>query len=83
MHSNQEDIDDNKVQVLYFNYKTYMNEVYKVKETATGADKAILKDDSFNPPENMDGSFARVSRAIEVLYEGAMVLGTKKLLNGS
>jgi len=80
MHSNQEDIDDNKVQVLFFNYKTYMNEVYKVKETATGADKAILKDDSFNPPENMDGSFARVSRAIEVLYDGAMVLGTKKLL---
>ena len=81
MHSNQEDMDDNKVQVLYFNYKTYMNEVYKVKETATGADKAILKDDSFNPPENMDGTFARVSRAIEVLYEGAMVLGTSKLLH--
>ena len=80
MHSNQEEIDDNKVQVLYFNYKTYMNEVYKVKETATGADKAILKDDTFNPPENMDGTFARVSRAIEVLYDGAMVLGTKKLL---
>jgi hypothetical protein len=48
--------------------------------TATGADKAILKDDTFNPPENMDGTFARVSRAIEVLYDGAMVLGTKKLL---
>jgi len=80
MHSNQEEMDDNKVQVLYFNYKTYMNEVYKVKETATGADKAILKDDTFNPPENMDGTFARVSRAIEVLYDGAMVLGTKKLL---
>ena len=79
-NSNSEDIDDNKVQVLFFNYKTYMNEVYKVKETATGADKAILKDDSFNPPENMDGSFARVSRAIEVLYDGAMVLGSKKLL---
>jgi len=57
-----------------------MNEVYKVKETATGADKAIEKDDTFNPPENMDGTFARVSRAIEVLYDGAMVLGTKKLL---
>ena len=80
MHSNAEEVDDNKVQVLYFNYKTYMNEVYKVKETATGADKVILKDDTFNPPENMDGTFARVSRAIEVLYDGAMVLGTKKLL---
>ena len=77
---NSEDTDDNKIQVLYFNYKTYMNEVYKVKETATGADKAILKDDTFNPPENMDGTFARVSRAIEVLYDGAMILGSKKLL---
>ena len=27
-----------------------MNEVYKVKETASGADKIILKDDQFNPP---------------------------------
>ena len=35
------DYDNNQVTVLYFNYKTYMNEVYKVKETATGADKAI------------------------------------------
>ena len=25
--------DNNKIQVLYFNYKTYMNEVYKLKET--------------------------------------------------
>ena len=28
--------DNNTIQVLYFNYKTYMNEVYKVKETETG-----------------------------------------------
>ena len=47
---NQNDYDSNKVQVLYFNYKTYMNEVYKVKETASGATKIIPKDDSFNPP---------------------------------
>ena len=80
MYSNKEDNDDNKVQVLYFNYKTYMNEVYKVKETGTGADKIIEKDDSFNPPENMDGTYARVSRAIEVLYDGAMILGSGKLL---
>ena len=42
--------DKNKIQVLYFNYKTYMNDVYKVKETGTGADKIIPKDDTFNPP---------------------------------
>jgi len=72
--------DNNTIQVLYFNYKTYMNEVYKVKETGTGADKIIPKDDSFDPPKNMEGGFSRMIRSIECLYEGAMVLGTNKLL---
>jgi len=72
--------DNNTVQVLYFNYKTYMNEVYKIKETGTGADKIIPKDDQFNPPENMEGGFGRMLRSIETLYDGAMILGTDKLL---
>jgi hypothetical protein len=72
--------DNNKVQVLYFNYKTYMNEVYKMKETLTGGNKIIEKDDSFDPPEGMDGNFQRMSRSIECLYEGAMILGSDKLL---
>ena len=70
--------DQNIVQVLYFNYKTYMNNVYKIKETATGSNKAIEKDDTFNPPENEN--FERVSRQIEVLYDGAYILGAQKLL---
>ena len=72
--------DQNIVSILYFNYKTYMNEVYKVKETGTGAEKAIEKDDTFNPPENLEGNFSKMQRAVEVLYEGAIVLGTDKLL---
>jgi hypothetical protein len=75
-----EEIDNNKVQVLYFNYKTYMNEVYKVKEMATGADKVIPKDDTFNPPENLEGNFSKLQRAVEVLYDGAFILGTNKLI---
>ena len=71
--------DSNKVQVLYFNYKTYMNEVYKVKETGTGADKILPKDDSFNPPEDVD-NFGKLHRSIECLYDGALILGTDKLL---
>ena len=70
--------DNNKVKVLYFNYKTYMSEVYKMKETATGADKAIEKDDTFNPGESEN--FSMESRKVECLYDGALVLGTKKLL---
>jgi hypothetical protein len=71
--------DTNKVQVLYFNYKTYMNEVYKVKETNTGADKILPKDDTFNPPEDSE-NFGKLHRSIECLYDGALVLGTGKLL---
>ena len=72
--------DTNTIQVLYFNYKTYMNEVYKIKETGTGADKIIPKDDSFDPPENKEGGYSKLLRSIEVLYEGALILGTDKLL---
>ena len=72
--------DNNTVQVLYFNYKTYMNEVYKVKETGTGADKIIPKNDSFNPPEDKEGGYSKMLRSIECLYDGAMILGTDKLL---
>ncbi|MDB9870954.1 trichohyalin-plectin-homology domain domain-containing protein [Alphaproteobacteria bacterium] len=77
--SNLKEEDTNKVQVLYFNYKTYMNEVYKVKETGTGADKILPKDDTFNPPEDVDG-FSKLHRSIECLYEGALILGTDKLI---
>ena len=74
------DQDINQVEVLYFNWKTYMNEVYKLKDTASGGQKAIEKDDTFNPPTDMQGGFAKISRQIEVLYEGAMIIGSDKLL---
>jgi len=70
--------DNNKVQVLYFNYKTFMNEVYKLKETSSGGEKAIEKDDSFNPEENQN--FTKKSRSVECLYDGAIILGTEQLI---
>ena len=72
--------DDNydSVQVLYFEYKTYSNQVFKIKETDQGLEKSLEKDDSFNPPEN--DNFKRVSRSIEVLYSGAKILGQDKML---
>jgi hypothetical protein len=72
--------DYNKVEVLYFNYKTHANNVYKLKSTSTGADKVIEKDDTFNPPADMQGEFSRLDRVIETIYEGVLVLGTDKLL---
>ncbi len=73
--------DNNKVQVLYFNYKTYMNDVYKVKETATGAQKAIEKDDTFNPPEEAQVNFTKLQRSVECLFEGVFIVGTDKLIS--
>ena len=72
--------DKNKIQVLYFNYKTYMNNVYKLKEASSGAEKILQKDDTFNPPENKEGDYSKLQRSVECLFEGAMILGTDKLL---
>ena len=74
------DYDNNQVTVLYFNYKTYMNQVYKVKETGSGGDKAIERDDTFEGPQGEDANFSRLQRSVEVLYEGAKIVGLEKLL---
>jgi hypothetical protein len=70
--------DENTVQVLYFDYKTYEDQVFKIKQTDQGLMKAIEKPDTFNPPES--DMFERVSRSIEVLYTGAKVVGTDTML---
>ena len=70
--------DENTAQVLYFEYKTYMNQVFKIKKTDTGLEKALEKTDDFNPPPN--DNFERVYRTIEVLYSGAKIMGTNTML---
>jgi hypothetical protein len=70
--------DPNTVQVLFFEYKTYNDQVFKIKQTDQGLLKALEKPSTFNPPIN-DG-FERVSRTIEVLYKGAKVLGNNEML---
>jgi 6-pyruvoyl-tetrahydropterin synthase len=76
----RKDKDRNEVHVLYFNWKTHQNNTYKLKSTSTGADKVIMKDDTFNPPENMEGNFSKLQKAVECLYEGVYILGANKLL---
>ena len=73
-----ENYDYNTVQVMYFEYKTYTDQVFKIKKTDSGLEKAIEKTDAFNPPAN--DNFDRVSRSIEVLYEGAKVVGSDMML---
>ena len=72
--------DSNTLTVLYFNWKTWENSVFKIKETASGAKKAIKKDDTFNPPKDQRSRFEKVAQAREVVYEGVMVLGANRLL---
>ena len=70
--------DENTIQVLYFEYKTYSDQVFKIKKTDQGLEKTLEKPDTFNPPAN--DNFDRISRTIEVLYSGAKVLGTNIML---
>jgi hypothetical protein len=70
--------DYNLIPILFFEYKTYTNQVFKIKKTDQGLEKTIEKDDTFNPPEN--DNFNKVARSIEVLYTGAKVLGMSKVI---
>ena len=72
--------DTNTLNILYFNWKTWENNVYKVKETTSGGTKALKKDDTFNPPKDSRNRYERVAQAVEVVYEGCIVLGTEKIL---
>jgi hypothetical protein len=73
---------DDTVTLLYYNYKTTKNFVYKKKVSDSGSVKMIEKDDQFNPPEEMmeEGRFEKVSKTIDVWYDGVMVMGTNYLL---
>tara|TARA_R100000655_G_scaffold29451_3_gene59399 strand:+ start:1057 stop:3447 length:2391 start_codon:yes stop_codon:yes gene_type:complete len=72
--------DKNKIHILYFNFKTHSNNVYKIKKLGSGAERVIEKNDQFNPPEGKEGEFGKLERVIECLYEGVYVLGCDKLL---
>jgi len=70
------------VTIMYFNYKTTKNMVYKKKILETGGSKVVEKDDQFNPPAEMmdEGRFEKISKRIDVWYDGVMVMGTNYLL---
>ena len=68
--------------IMYFNYKTTKDVVYKRKIKDNGNKSMIEKSDDFNPPVDMqeEGNFEKVSKTIDVWYEGVMVMGTNILL---
>jgi len=68
--------------LMYFNYKSTQKVVHKIKKTSEGGEKAVEKDDTFNPPEEMmdEGRFEKVEKTIDVWYDGVMVMGTNIIL---
>ena len=71
--------DQDTVQVLFFEWKSYIDQVFKIKQTASGLEKTIEKQDTFVPPVN--DNFKRASRSIETLYSGAKILGHETMLS--
>ncbi len=70
--------DNDLVQILFFEYKTFIDQVFKIKKTDTGLEKTLEKPDTFDPPQS--DNFERVSRSIEVLFSGAKVMGVPQML---
>ena len=70
--------DNDLVQILFFEYKTFIDQVFKIKRTESGLEKTLEKPDTFNPPES--DNFNRASRSIEVLFSGAKVMGVPQML---
>ena len=68
--------------LLYFNYKTTHTFVYKKKTMPDGTFKMSERDESFNPPPEMmeEQGFEKVSKTIDVWYDGIMVMGTNIML---
>ena len=71
--------DGQTVQVLYFEWKSYTNQVFKIKKTNVGLEKVIEKQDSFLEAEDND-NFKKAFRSIETLYCGAKILGFENML---
>lgn len=68
--------------LLYFNYKTTKEFVFKKKILDNGGQRVVERDDTFNPPEDilLEGRFERISKRVDVWYEGVMVMGTNIIL---
>ena len=75
-----DNFDHNTATLLYFCYKTDKNIVYKKKKTSQGGEKVLKKDDQFNPPKTEKARFEKLSKRIDVWYEGVLVLGTNHIL---
>jgi hypothetical protein len=68
--------EDHTVSLLFFNYKTSKELVWKKKPNKRGGHTVTQKDSSWNPPKEKLRDSERISRSVDVWYEGIAVLGT-------
>ena len=75
-----EDTADGKIGLLYFNYKTSREKIWKKKTNSQGGSKIIPKNNDFVYKGNGDVDFEKLTKVEEVWFEGVLVLGTNILL---
>jgi len=71
---------DGKVGLLYFNFKTSREKVWKKKKNNQGGLKVIPKGNDFVYKGQGDVNFEKLTKVEEVWFEGVLVLGTNILL---
>ena len=76
--------DDNlkgKIGLLYFNYKTTRDRVFKKKKKKKGGSKIIERNDDFKYSGDKNLDFKKVTKTDVVWFEGVIVLGSNIILN--
>lgn len=76
--NNANDAFKDKVGLLYFNYKSTRQKVWKEKKTKNGGKKIVQRDESLK--SSKDGLYEVLKKEEEVWFEGIMVLGTDLIL---
>jgi len=71
---------DGKLGLLYFNYKTSREKIWKKKKNSKGGSKIISKTTDFIYKGAGDADFEKLTKIEEVWFEGVLVLGTNILL---
>ena len=72
---------DGKLGVLYFNFKTSREKIWKKKKNTKGGVKVIAKTNDFIYKGTGDADFEKLTKIEEVWFEGVMILGTNILLD--
>ena len=80
LNGQSQDVLDGKLGLLYFNYKTSREKVWKKKKNSKGGLKVIAKDNDFVYKGTGDADFEKLTKIEEVWFEGILVLGTNILL---